>query len=350
MPPFTRWQQIRARRPKGEGVQRLDGKLMTITIPDLLNRSQYFYYLYSTYLVCELLAPAIASLTISKNVFIPFGIGITIIMMCIPVLILMPETHQGGNESASNLHSTQDNEVTATTVRGIVFQSECQDSLKPKTSLLAIFRQGRMLLAFLILYISAWRPGTVSVLLQYTTVRFGWQISQTAMLISEIAIVNIVLFLIILPQLIAWISSRWRIQPQVIDWSIVITSLLLLALGSLLIGVAPSTSILIPGEYHRKLLGIRLISTAVVIFASGFGTRVSTLLLTTLWTSEDIRARVFSIIQIVENIGKLSAEPILLKIFALSLHLEGFWLGLPFLTVAVRIALPCYLNRIMLCY
>ena len=74
---------------------------------------------------------------------------------------------------------------------------------------------------------------------------------------------------------------------------------------------------------------------AVVVFAAGFGTRVSTLSLITAWADQDVRARVFSLTTIAENAGKLCAEPILLKIFAHSLSLPKYWLGLPFFTAAV---------------
>ena len=97
-----------------------------------------------------------------------------------------------------------------------------------------------MLLAFTILLINAFRPATLAVLLQYVTIRFGWKTSQTAILLSEVAVVNIVLFLFLLPQLIMWISSRWRVEPQFIDWTIVFVSLFILAAGAFSLGLASS--------------------------------------------------------------------------------------------------------------
>jgi hypothetical protein len=76
----------------------------------------------------------------------------------------------------------------------------------------------------------------------------------------------------------------------------------------------------------------------VLVFAVGFGTRVSTLSLVTSWSNENMRARVYGVIQIVENIGKLSAEPLLLNIFAAALKFPKFWLGLPFFTAAVSLS------------
>ena len=164
----------------------------------------------------------------------------------------MPETHKGDVLATSTFdpESTTNHEGNAAaTCETQLPHLDTHRRHRLHESLLSVFGQRNMLLAFTVLFVGALRPATLSVLLQYVTVRFGWPISQTAMLVSEIAIVNIVLFLFILPQLIVWISSRWQIQPQIIDWTIVLVSLLILALGAALIGVAPSTSSLISGKH-----------------------------------------------------------------------------------------------------
>lgn len=73
-----------------------------------------------------------------------------------------------------------------------------------------------------------------------------------------------------------------------------------------------------------------------MIFAAGFGTRVSTLSLTTFWTTQNLRGRVFGVVQILENMGKLFAEPGMLKIFAASMDLPTSRLGMPFFLATVR--------------
>ncbi len=79
---------------------------------------------------------------------------------------------------------------------------------------------------------------------------------------------------------------------------------------------------------------------AVLFFAAGYGTRVAVLSLITVWTPEDLRARTFAIAQIVEHGGRMCADPLLLRIFGASLHLDGVWPGLPFLVAAVS----CHTN------
>jgi hypothetical protein len=120
--------------------------------------------------------------------------------------------------------------------------------------LVSVFQSRNMLLAFAILLIGALRPATMAVLLQYMPINFGWKMSQVALLISEVAIVNIVLYLFVMPQAITWTASQWQLQSQVIDWFIVFASLLLLALGTLCIGLAPSVQFLIPCKCPLKII------------------------------------------------------------------------------------------------
>lgn len=216
-------------------------------------RSRYFYYLYSTFLVCELIAPAFASATIERNLLIPFAVGLACLLLCFPVLGVMPETHKFGNHLGTShrrpaspkdhneSHET-DPLLSAPSNRPAASSGRTNDSLR------AVLKDKNILLALFILFIGALRQGTISVLLQYAAVRFGWPTSRTAMLVSAIAASNIVLFLIVLPHTVAFLTSRWHILPQLIDYNVVSASLVILTVGSMLMGLAPSMTWLICGK------------------------------------------------------------------------------------------------------
>lgn len=212
-------------------------------------RSRYFYYLYSTFLVCELFAPALASVTIERNLLIPFGVGLASLLTCFPILHVMPETHRVGE---SPVTTTQSRRSSSSSDKDQSEARETDQLLSPPTdpagesdeqprrSLLSVVRNRNILLALFVLFIGALRQGTVSVLLQYAAVRFGWPTSRTAMLVSVIAASNIVLFLVILPQTVAFLTSRWHIMPQLIDYNVVSASLVILTVGATCMGLASS--------------------------------------------------------------------------------------------------------------
>lgn len=259
-------------------------------------RSRYFYYLYSTFLVCELFAPALASMTIEQHLIIPFAVGFACLFLCFPILGIMPETHnklarlgtaQEGSADPEDgqisrrkypRRGSKDEEETTPLLCSSPLSSEpatAADRRRVPTSpllsnspgrgspstpppehtttttnttrknLADVLRNKNILLALFVLFAGALRQGTVSVLLQYAAVRFGWPTSQTAMLVSAIAASNIVLFLVILPQAIAFLTSRWHIVPQIIDYNVVSASLVVLTTGSILMGLSSSMTGLI---------------------------------------------------------------------------------------------------------
>ncbi len=213
-------------------------------------RSRYFYYLYSTFLVCELFAPALAGATLRHSVLIPFAIGLCALLACYPILAIMPETHQPPRETLRRDTSELVGLVDAIEAEALLPPRRHGSISEPGASVtvVSVLRQRNLPLALVVLGVGALRQATVSVLLQYAAARFQWPIAQTAVLISAIAAMNIVLFLLVLPQCIVFMTARWRISSQVIDYNIVSVSLCILAIGSLLMGLAPSAHALIPGK------------------------------------------------------------------------------------------------------
>jgi hypothetical protein len=159
----------------------------------------------------------------------------------------MPETHEGtqnlDQESHQTLASSCQHSETTSPPHFPCRLTYIQTS-HPQ-SLLSILRNRNMLLAFVILLINAFRPAMLSVLLQYASIRFVWRTSRAATLISYVAVVNIIFFLLLLPRIITNLARK-QVSPQTIDYTIVQISLFLLVLGAALIGLAPSIATLLP--------------------------------------------------------------------------------------------------------
>ncbi|TAQ85799.1 hypothetical protein B7494_g5856 [Chlorociboria aeruginascens] len=280
------------------------------------DRSRTFYYIYSSYLVTQLLGPWLASVTMDISLWIPMFLSIAFLLLTFPVMAIMPETHTHKTHSESddgiryqNLAQNDDN------IDSEHIQDFPPESLTARKSMKDALRTKNIILAAPIFLVGLLRPATLNVLLQYTSVRFSWKLSRAVVIVSEVAAVNLLLFLFILPRSLAYIRKHYQTPPQVIDLKVLRISIVLLGAGALLIGLAPNIAMLI---------------TSVVVFAAGFGIRISMLSLVTSWVDEDLRGRLYGIIQIVENVGLLIWEPILENIFAASFQLPRFWLATPF--------------------
>ncbi|KAH8808887.1 hypothetical protein F5884DRAFT_676898, partial [Xylogone sp. PMI_703] len=159
------------------------------------------------------------------------------------------------------------------------------------------------------------RYTTLNILIQYASIRFGYKISAGATFYTQSAVVNLILFLLVLPRLNTYIQDRYRIRSQMFDLSFVRISLCLLCIGSLLVGLAPSGPLLPLG---------------VLIFSGGFGTRIHAIALATHWIAKDFKATSYTSIAVLENIGHMLGDPAMQQIFAATLRAAPFWLALPF--------------------
>lgn len=182
------------------------------------------------------------------SLYISFGVGILFLLLCIPVLLFLPETHTptAGKSRRVSQQQGPNHEYDEDTPSIPSVQLSDDVQRKPEPTLLSVLTQRNMLLAFGVLYISNLRPATLNVLLQYVTVRFHWKTHEAAVLMSEVAVVNIVLFLFIVPAVNKWVSPRLHVRHDLMTWSVVLASLSLLALGALLIGLASSIRMVIP--------------------------------------------------------------------------------------------------------
>ncbi|KAF2476025.1 MFS general substrate transporter [Lindgomyces ingoldianus] len=293
--------------------------LMTVEAAGERYRSQIMYYTYSLYLLAELVGPAIASFSISTSLWLSFLLGITLLLMCLASTFFIPETRP-----RTERRHPEDPPSSSRDAYGERRQSqhwERSSGIQIRNSR-ALMRHRNVLLAAPIFVVGQFRLATLNLLLQYATVKFRWTFSSAALLISEIAAVN----LIILGPVLSWVPSilqhRYGWRTRTIDLWILRGSLGFLSIGAFMIGIAPRTDCLIFG---------------VLIFSAGFGCRACLLALTTSWIDDNYRGRFFGITQIVENIGLLIADPIIQNMFAASLGLSRVWIGISFWFVSVSV-------------
>ncbi|KAH8651573.1 hypothetical protein BGZ60DRAFT_188097 [Tricladium varicosporioides] len=251
-----------------------------------------------------MVASFVASLTTDISPWIPCALSMASAILCLALLAIMP-TSKIPDEDLALPRSPQPESTIKTTALARLFET---------------FSNRNTIFTIPIFLVGILRYATLSMLIQYAHVRFQLKISTGATFYTETAIVNIFLFLFLIPQVTAYIRERYKIRPQVIDLFLVRMSVSLMCIGALAIGLA-STSKLLP-------LG-------VAIFASGFGSRVSALSLISYWIPASSKATIYAAITVLESLGHAVGDPGMQHIFAAALKFENvFWLALPFFVVS----------------
>ena len=119
---------------------------------------------------------------------------------------------------------------------------------QPIESLLGALLDKNTLLIIPVFLVGIFRYTTLNILIQYASVQFGMKISTGATFYTETAIVNIALFLFVVPQSTSYIREKYGIQPQVLDMFLVRCSVCLMCVGCVCIGVTRSSKILPIGK------------------------------------------------------------------------------------------------------
>ncbi|TEY42009.1 hypothetical protein BOTCAL_0401g00120 [Botryotinia calthae] len=279
-------------------------------------RSYAFYYIFSAFYTAELIGSYVASITIDISPWIACSMAMGSVILGLLLLWLVPFSQS--SPRLELLSSSTSPPVSSTRLRSRHLTTT------PKTTILAIIQhamiQPNVLLCIPVFLVGTLRYTTLNVLIQYSSVRFNTKISKGAMFYTETAIINIILFLFLIPRITVWIKSRYHVRSEKIDLALMRVSVCFLLMGSLAIGLAPSSG---------------WIPVGVSIFAAGFGSRVSTLSLISHFIPASSLATLYASIAVLENLGHAINDPSMQHIFAATLRLPPVWHALPFFVVAI---------------
>ena len=160
------------------------------------------------------------------------------------------------------------------------------------------------------------------VLLQYISTRYQTSLAIATVFVSVRSGLVLLLCLIVLPA--ASLFCRRRFGPNRSDLLLSRASAAFIALGFLMIGLAPNRSLLL---------------FALVINSMGWGLfSFLRSLLTSLVEAHHV-ARLNTFIGIFDTIGHMIGSPLLAMLFRKGIDLGGVWFGLPFLLDAAIVAM-----------
>jgi len=235
-------------------------------------RSSAFFYRFTSELVAECLVPPVASVLMNHTPWIPLLIAIVFMTLAIFVALIIPETLPIEVLEHNQIISTDaPPDTESTDVESESLSEEAQKNIRWK-NLIGKARQSFsfvtrdrlvavLLLAFLIL-----RLGRQSfhMFLQYVSTKYHWSLAQvsfsrpsvpaplkilipqTGFLISLRAGVNIILFTAVLP----FIVTLTYFKNSVISKDLLIgrASIILMVLGTVIIGVSSTSVLMIIGN------------------------------------------------------------------------------------------------------
>jgi len=170
------------------------------------------------------------------------------VIVCLILLAVMPDPRKSQHYLSSNATPVveSDDEHSSSSARTTLKRSLVN-------GLTSALSNRNILLTIPVFLVGIFRYTTLNFLIQYASIRFNIKISTGATFYTETALVNIVLFLFMIPKLTAYIRLKYKVSPQVIDLFLVRTSVTLMCIGCLAIGFSPSARTLPTGVTLTKL-------------------------------------------------------------------------------------------------
>ncbi|KAL9068134.1 MAG: hypothetical protein Q9161_006378 [Pseudevernia consocians] len=150
--------------------------LMTASSCPEEHRTRTFYYAYTVFISTELIGPPIASWTSRYSLWIPLAIGAALLVLCYPVLAVMPATPKA--RANLSVPEADPHIQDSNTQKGSQAIFHRFWRIKANNPIFSLFENRKMLLALPIFFVGVFRGVSLRVLLQYTSVRFGWKLSQ----------------------------------------------------------------------------------------------------------------------------------------------------------------------------
>src|SRR5436190_7083046 len=134
------------------------------------------------------------------------------ILACLLLLLLItePATLSRRSPPANSMPPILDDDISP-------LSPENQSKSPSTTSLRGALLQKNVLLALPVFLTGSLRYTILNVLIQYSSNRFSLKISKGAFFYTETAIVNIFLFLLLVPILTGYLRTKYDIRPPMID-------------------------------------------------------------------------------------------------------------------------------------
>jgi hypothetical protein len=207
-------------------------------------RASYFAYMSSVSYVVALLSPAISAFIMSLNLWLPFCIGLGMLLLALLAVSLLPLREKKALLS-SEIPFESDSLLRRNSLdlkRNQHLQSQLDLFSRSRSLCVKLWHQvaGRsnfriLLLVFLIASLAS---SNTPILPQYISKRYGWTFAEAGYLLSVKAAVNIVLLTLIVPTLIKEFLRRSDRSGVTINLYGAKISLLVSVFGAILVAMS----------------------------------------------------------------------------------------------------------------
>ncbi|KAI0127581.1 major facilitator superfamily transporter [Xylariales sp. AK1849] len=305
---------------------------------DYVLRATYFGWMSSVSYVVALLGPALASATMTILLWLPFWIGIILLVLAIPTISLLPDClgsgdldrslPQHGDELSRPLLSSP---VLKAHQSGPSILRSIFTRFETLRSILASHPRNLVLL-FVSFFLTSLASSDTKLLAQYISKRYHWTFASAGYLLSGKAVVNFTLLTIVIPSLLrarhsfgSTPVSSYATSTAQANIRYTHACLAVSVLGAFFIALAAEIWLLIP-----SLLLYALGSALPVFTLSLLKSPAITSKRSDESESLDSENHIFALVMMVKTLGSLVGAPLMPILWVRGITQGGVAIGTPY--------------------
>ncbi|PSR90884.1 major facilitator superfamily domain-containing protein [Coniella lustricola] len=321
---------------------------------DNVLRASYFGYMSAISYVVNLLGPALASISMTAFLGLPFAVGIFLLLIAATVVRLVPDRNVTANKSSDEqaqpllsspiLKAQQERPSLARSVleRFSALKKALQNHSRNFTLMLTTF------------LLTSLASSDTKLLVQYISKRYKWTFASAGYLLSGKAIFNFFFLALVVPRCIRFMSQSGSSTETTSASDRINVGLANMCLG---VSIAGALAISLSAT-------IWFLIPALLIYALGAALPIFTLSLLKSPSisgaqhsadndvasfADEADTHIFSIVMLVKTLGSLIGAPLMAVVWVKAIDIGGIALGLPyFVSSACYIAATAVFNQIMI--
>ncbi|ORY67034.1 major facilitator superfamily transporter [Pseudomassariella vexata] len=307
---------------------------------DNVLRATYFGWMSSVSYVVALAGPALASASMTVLLWLPFWLGITLLLLAIPTILLLPSDSGVLNSSPSTSGDEDSHPLISSSI--LTAQSSDQTILRSISKRIEALRsilssQPRNLNLLLIFFLlTSLASSDTKLLAQYISKRYHWPFASAGYLLSGKAVVNLTLLAVIIPRLIRARHASCRLNPQgespdQVNIRYANLCLLMSVLGALAIALSAKVWLLVPSLFIYALGSALPVFTLSLLKSPAVTPKQDD----RFGDTTDPETHIFSMVMMVKTIGSLFGAPLMVVLWMQGIGMGSASLGLPYFASAI---------------
>jgi len=302
-------------------------------------------------MAAEFISPSVASSLMLRSPWIPLVAGMGILILGGLFMVFVPETlHKkpvnGSMERVAELSdsSSGSSAASASPMKRSLFY-RFKTNFVSTFDTLRVYASPILFVLIATFLIQLFSRQVIDLVLRYISKRFSWSLAQSGFLLSLRALINVVLFLAILPGVSFILTSssktvysipglRFNLSTASKDIVLARFSLIIQITGTFMLALSAFSSA-IGGSDQESLFPLVLAIGGLIVYTLGMGfSAFCRSLISTLVDQEHI-ARLYAVLSVIEIIGASITGPALAWLYSWGLKLSrkgerNGYLGLPF--------------------